>query len=87
MFLPASLVLFSSQIAGVLAQTSSASWLYPVPPGLIINYIDTIVLQWDSNYATAYLRMWCQNISDPVNNDVVQGPSVTRHRRDSINRC
>jgi hypothetical protein len=35
--------LLSSQTAGVLAQTSSASWLYLVTSGLIINYIDTIV--------------------------------------------
>ena len=45
------------------AQTSSAAWQFPVleNDGMTVNYIDTIVLQWTSNYPTAWLNFWCQN--------------------------
>jgi hypothetical protein len=57
---------FAIQDSGVLAQTSSASRLFPVSDGMIINYIDTIVLQWRSNYANPWMQMWCQNGSNDV---------------------
>ena len=66
-----SLFFLSSRDVGAFAQTSTATWLFPVTDGLIINYIDTVVLQWDSNYATPFMQMWCQN-GTPGNN-VVQG--------------
>jgi hypothetical protein len=69
----AGLFLFSSRDSGVLAQTSTASWLFPITDGLIINYIDTVVLQWTSNYATPFMQMWCQN--GTAGNNVVQGQS------------
>jgi hypothetical protein len=70
-FVAASLIIAS----GVQAQTSSASWQFPVEDGLIINLIDTIVLQWTSNFDAAYLEMWCQN-NGQVGNDVVLGHST-----------
>jgi hypothetical protein len=61
--------------AGVLAQTSSASWIYPLVDDTTINYIDTVYLQWTSNYQSAFLHMWCQ-ANGSVGNDVVLGMSI-----------
>ena len=55
-FFAANLIIAS----GVQAQTSSGSWQFPVEDGLMINVIDTIVLQWTSNFVTASLDMWCE---------------------------
>jgi len=62
--------------AGVLAQTSSASWIYPLVDDTTINYIDTIYLQWTSNYQSAFLHMWCQ-ANDSIGNDVVLGSAFS----------
>ncbi len=45
------------------AQTSSATWQFPLleNDGLTVNYIDTVVFQWTSNYPTGWLNFWCQN--------------------------
>lgn len=56
---------------GVRAQTSSASFQFPDQDGLTVNYIDTTIIQWTSNYAEAYLLMWCQN--GTIGNNVVLG--------------
>ncbi|KAE8447428.1 hypothetical protein EG329_010842 [Mollisiaceae sp. DMI_Dod_QoI] len=61
------------QPLGVEAQTSSASFQFPIQDGLTINLIDTIILQWTSNYDEAYLLMWCQN--GTAGNNVVLGSS------------
>lgn len=45
---------------GVQAQTSTATWKVPTV-GMSVNYIDTVVLSWESNYEEAYVDMWCQN--------------------------
>ncbi|KAH9215732.1 hypothetical protein DL95DRAFT_388353, partial [Leptodontidium sp. 2 PMI_412] len=55
---------------GVWAQ-STASWLFPLEDGLTINTVDKIFLQWTSNYADAWLNMWCQN--GTAGNNVVLG--------------
>jgi hypothetical protein len=46
---------------------STATWLFPLEDGFTINYIDTVVLQWESNYDDAFLNMWCQ-IDGPGSN-------------------
>jgi hypothetical protein len=48
----------------VAAQTSSASFDYPVPettgsPRLTINVFDTVNVEWESNYDRAWLYLWC----------------------------
>lgn len=65
------LLLLGSQQLLVSAQTSSGSFQFPVEDKLTINFIDTIVLQWTSNYLEAYLLMWCQN--GTTGNNVVLG--------------
>jgi hypothetical protein len=47
-----------------LAQSRSASFAYPPTPGgstplLTINVIDTIVVEWTSNFQPAYLWLFC----------------------------
>ncbi|KAH8667334.1 hypothetical protein BGZ60DRAFT_528637 [Tricladium varicosporioides] len=40
---------------------SSAIWRYPLVENFTVDWVDTIMLQWDSNFANeAYLLMWCQ---------------------------
>lgn len=58
---------------GIWAQTSSANWLFPVQDGTTINNVDKIFLQWTSNYADAWLNMWCQNGTGVIGNNVVLG--------------
>ena len=58
-------------VCRVLAQTSTATWQFPLKDGLTINFIDTVVLQWASNYNTAWMNVWCQNGS--IGNNVVLG--------------
>ncbi|KAL3427774.1 hypothetical protein PVAG01_01283 [Phlyctema vagabunda] len=55
----------------VMAVTSSATWLFPSSDGMILNFIDTFVLQWESNYADPWMQMWCQNGTS--GNNVVLG--------------
>ena len=47
------LVICSFNAAVIFAQSLNASWQFPVADGLIINTIDTIVLQWTSDFAEA----------------------------------
>ncbi|CZR60056.1 uncharacterized protein PAC_09951 [Phialocephala subalpina] len=61
----------SQYLWGAQAQTSSASFQFPNQDGLTVNYIDTTVIRWTSNYAEAFLLMWCQN--GTVGNNVVLG--------------
>ena len=51
-----------------------AAFDFPVADGLIINTIDTVVLQWTSEFQQAFLQMWCQNGS--AGNNVVLGRST-----------
>lgn len=57
----------------VLTQTSTATWQFPNQDDLTINYIDTVVLQWTSNYGQAWMNLWCQN--GTAGNNVVLGQS------------
>jgi hypothetical protein len=66
------LLVFFSRDCGAFAQTSSASWIFPVQNGLIVNNIDAVVLQWTSNYESAWVNMWCQ-LNDSIGNDVKLG--------------
>jgi len=58
---------------GAQAQTSSASWQFPIfepgNDGLIMNNIDAILLQWTSNYDEAWLEMWCQKDGSAAGGD------------------
>jgi hypothetical protein len=42
------------------AATSSVSWTYPQDLVLTINVIDTIVVQWISNFDQAWLWLFCE---------------------------
>jgi hypothetical protein len=46
-----------------LAQSSSASFAYPrtTTPLLTINHVDTVVVEWTSNFQEAYLWLFCGN--------------------------
>jgi len=55
-FLSLSLLSYTS-----LAKTSSATFQFPIEDGLIVKTIDTVVLQWTSNYAAAWMEMWCES--------------------------
>ena len=59
-------VLLFDRESHVLAQ-STASWIFPLIDHTTIIVIDTIFLQWTSNYEEAYLNMWCQNGSTGPN--------------------
>ncbi|KAH6677562.1 hypothetical protein B0J14DRAFT_651459 [Halenospora varia] len=40
---------------------SAAIWRYPLVENFTVDWVDTVMLQWDSNFANeAYLLMWCQ---------------------------
>ena len=56
---------------GIVWSQSTANWLFPLEDGLTINTIDKIFQQWESNYAEAWLNMWCQN--GTAGNNVVLG--------------
>ncbi|KAL2068157.1 hypothetical protein VTL71DRAFT_16255 [Oculimacula yallundae] len=70
-FLVAIVWLLVNQEGSRVSAQSTANWLFPLDDGFTINNIDTIVLQWKSNYATAWLNMWCQN--GTAGNNVVLG--------------
>ena len=61
-YLLSSVLLFLgySLIQKASAQSSTASWQFPLQDGFTIDVIDTIILQWTSNYKEAWLLMWCQ---------------------------
>lgn len=69
--------LFIVLLQCVKAQTSTATWLYPTTGTVTINNIDTIILEWTSNYEEAWLLMWCQ-IDGPGPN-VSLGTNVILH--------
>ena len=54
------LLLFLTRFDVVYAQKSTARWLFPLEESFTVNFIDTVVLQWTSNYDEAWLLMWCQ---------------------------
>lgn len=58
-----------SSLPSIVAQssTSTVSWLYPIQDHITINFIDTIVWQWTSDYSVAYFLLWCQ-INGPGEN-------------------
>lgn len=64
-------------LLGRVQAQPSASFQFPVEPleGLTVNYIDTVVLQWTSNFANPLMYMWCQNGSGIIGNNVVLGSS------------
>jgi hypothetical protein len=50
----------------VAAQTSSAAFAYPISPQgttprLIVNYVDTIIVEWTSDFQAAWLYLYCVN--------------------------
>jgi hypothetical protein len=48
-------------IDGVRAQSPTVNWLYPkITDTLNVTVVDTIVVQWESNYVDPVLRMFCQ---------------------------
>jgi hypothetical protein len=56
----ASLLPLVTHFGATVAQTPSASFSYPEPSSnLPINIIDTIVVQWQSNFQNAWLWLWC----------------------------
>jgi hypothetical protein len=69
----ASLILTRNHL--VAAQTSTATWYFP-PGGLTVNYIDTVVFEWTSNYDAAWLNLWCQD-GAVVGNEVHLGQSTS----------
>jgi hypothetical protein len=61
LFLVSLLVSVFKTTTTVSAQSSSATWQYPSADGLVVNSIDTLVLQWASNYNEAWMQIFCNN--------------------------
>jgi hypothetical protein len=71
-------ILFPTSVLRLVnGQKSTASWQFPLNEGFTINVIDTVVLQWTSNYEEAWLMMWCQ--IDGPGPDVSLGECRPRH--------
>ena len=53
--------LLQPNVYSVLAQSLSGTWQYPLQ-ALTVNNIDTVILQWTSNYTKlSWMNVWCNN--------------------------
>jgi hypothetical protein len=60
----ANLLSLATHFRAIMAQTSTGSFLYPEKTvdkstAILVNVIDTVVVEWTSNFKDTWLWLWC----------------------------